>query len=231
MIRLAALDMAGTTVDEGGAVYRALADAAGAALGHPIAPDVLSRWMGMGKREAVAGLLAGTPIDPEPVFADFGARLAAAYDATPPTALAGVEDAIAALRASGVRVALTTGFGRDVAEGILDRLGWTVGETVDALVTVDDVSAGRPAPYLIFRAMEATGVLTPAEVAVAGDTVNDLRAGRNAGAAIVAGVLSGSQDAVTLGREPHTHLLASVADLPDVVSASSRTAATASPRA
>ncbi|UVS79647.1 phosphonatase-like hydrolase [Actinokineospora sp. UTMC 2448] len=217
MIELVALDMAGTTVDEGGAVYRALSAAVSAALGAPVDPALLRRWMGAGKREAVAGLLAGSSVDPDPVFADFGARLAAAYAASPPTALPGVSEAIAALRSSGVRVALTTGFSREVAEDILTRLEWTVGGTVDALVTVDDVAAGRPAPYMVFRAMEATGVHSVSAVATAGDTVLDLRAGRNAGAAVVAGVLTGAQDVVALGREFHTHLLPSVAALPEIV--------------
>ena len=56
-------------------------------------------------------------------------------------------------------------------------------------------------------------------VAVAGDTVLDLRAGTNAGVAVVAGVLTGEVPAETLGAERHTHLLASVADLPSALEA------------
>ncbi len=216
-IELAAFDMAGTTVQEGGAVYAALADAVAAATGEPV-PDVALRWwMGADKREAVAGLLQGSA-DIEPVYADFRTRLAAAYAVRPPVALPGVAEAIATLRSGGTKVALTTGFSRDVADGILRELGWNVGETIDALVTVDDVAAGRPAPYMIYRAMEATGVHSVAAVLTAGDTVLDLRAGNNAGARYVLGVLTGAQDADALGKERHSHIVDSVADVPALLS-------------
>jgi phosphoglycolate phosphatase-like HAD superfamily hydrolase len=56
-----------------------------------------------------------------------------------------------------------------------------------------------------------------AEVLVAGDTVNDLKAGRAAGARYTVGVLTGAHTVAELGSSPHTHLLASVADLPDLL--------------
>jgi len=47
--------------------------------------------------------------------------------------------------------------------------------------------------------------------------VRDLEAGVGAGARAVVGVLTGSTDATTLGRVRHTHILASVAELPALV--------------
>jgi len=88
---------------------------------------------------------------------------------------------------------------------------------VDAVVCSDEVARGRPAPYMIFRAMEATGIVDVDRVLVAGDTVRDLEAGVGAGARAVVGVLTGSTDATTLGRVRHTHILASVAELPALV--------------
>ena len=60
----------------------------------------------------------------------------------------------------------------------------------DTVVCGSDVPAGRPAPYMIFRAMERLGVTDVARVLVAGDTPRDLEAGTNSGAAMVVGVLS-----------------------------------------
>jgi phosphoglycolate phosphatase-like HAD superfamily hydrolase len=54
-------------------------------------------------------------------------------------------------------------------------------------------------------------------VAVVGDTANDLWSGWRAGAAVVAGVLTGAHDRPQLEAAPHTHLLASVADLPAIL--------------
>ncbi|MGJ6965655.1 phosphonatase-like hydrolase [Streptosporangium sp. G11] len=222
IFELAALDMAGTTVQEGGAVYRAVAEAVEARLGRPVPDDVLHRWTGTSKDEAIAGLL--TDLDGSApaevvaeVYAGFVERLTAAYAATPPTAIPGAAEAIGRLRAAGVKVVLQTGYSRDIAESILDALGWTVGETVDGLVANDDVPLSRPAPYLVFRAMELARVTDVGRVLVAGDTPNDLAAGRNAGAGFVVGVLTGAATAADLGGHRHTHLLPSVADLPSLL--------------
>lgn len=230
-ITLAALDMAGTTVAEGGAVYLALDEAVSAAAGRPVPPDVLRRWHGADKREAITGLLTaldgsalGEPerldperIDPEridAVFADFSRRLDDAYGATPPEPIDGVEEAFATLRAQGVRVVLTTGFSDRVATAMIAGLGWVIGETIDGLVTAEQVGAGRPSPRMIHEAMTRTGVADAGEVVAAGDTLLDLQAGANAGAAMVVGVLTGAEDEATLSTGPATHLLKSVADLP-----------------
>jgi phosphonatase-like hydrolase len=214
VIELAVLDIAGTTVEEHQAVYGALTDAVVAGGARPTTDDI-ARWMGADKHEAITALLGGTG-EPTAVYADFRRRLDAAYADRPPTPLPGVPEALAKLRADGVRVALTTGFDRDVTTSLLGILGWDA-TVVDAVVCVDDVAAGRPAPYLIFRAMEATGVRDVRRVLVAGDTTRDLQAGCNAGVAAVVGVLTGGQDAETLGAEGHTHLLPSVADLPALI--------------
>jgi phosphonatase-like hydrolase len=217
--RLASLDMAGTTLDEGGLVYRVLDATVADAAGTPVPPELLARWKGTSKREAIAGLLDGLGVsrDVGTVFADFTRRLVAAYAETPPVPLPGVPEAIAALRDGGVRVALQTGYSAEIAESILAGVGWRVGEHVDALVTSDLVPHSRPAPYLVFRTMEATGVTDVASVCVAGDTPNDLGAGTNAGAGWVVGVLTGSFDRAALAAEPHTHVLGSVAELPGLL--------------
>jgi phosphonatase-like hydrolase len=126
--------------------------------------------------------------------------------------MSGVSEALVLLRGQGVKIALTTGFTREVTEPLLDSLGWD-DAVIDVVVTVDEVSAGRPAPFMIFKSMEATGVTEVSRVLVAGDTVRDLKAGVNAGAAFVVGVLTGGMNAAELGRVRHTHLLRGVGDI------------------
>ena len=70
---------------------------------------------------------------------------------------------------------------------------------------------------MIFRAMEAAGVSSVAEVMNVGDTPLDLQAGANAGVAYVVGVLTGLHGEDRLRREPHTHIIPSVAELPDLI--------------
>jgi phosphonatase-like hydrolase len=221
VIELAALDVAGTTVDEGGAVYRALADAV-ASDGPSVPDEAVQRWMGTDKREAIAHLVAetsGVELSPEAVeerYVVFRDRLAQAYAASPPQPMPGAVEAFARLRADRVKVALTTGFSRDIAVPLLAGLGWD-GSVVDAVVCADEVPAGRPAPYMVFRAMELTGVVDVRRVLVAGDTVVDLRAGVHAGAGVVVGVTTGRLGWAELGAEAHTHLVAGVGELPDLV--------------
>lgn len=215
-VRLAALDIAGTTVDEGGVVYAVMRDAIERDTGRDVADEVLSFWSGTGKREGIEGILRAIGEDPartDAIFTAFSADLAEAYEATPPTLLPGVREAVAALRDAGTAVVLQTGYTRDVALDLLGVVGWRL-DDLDGLVTVEDVRRSRPSPYLVFRAMELADVADVRQVLVAGDTVNDLLAGTRAGAGWVVGVLSGAHTVAELGAARHTHLLPSVADLP-----------------
>jgi phosphonatase-like hydrolase len=97
---------------------------------------------------------------------------------------------------------------------LLTALQWR--DAVDAVVCGDDVQQGRPAPYLIFHAMEATGTTNVQQVMNVGDTVLDLQAGHNADVRWNIGVLSGAHAREQLEQAPHTHLLPSIAALPDL---------------
>src|SRR5208283_5287067 len=109
------------------------------------------------KREALRGFLPAGPGREErarEAYASFRAHLERAYGNGGAQALPGAGPALRALKEAGVRIALNTGFDRDITGLILRALGWDQG-LADAIVCGDDVSRGRPAPYLIFRAMEA----------------------------------------------------------------------------
>lgn len=222
MIKLVVLDMAGTTVDEHGDVYKAL-EGSVTATGASITPQDLQQWMGADKTEAIAVLLELGGVTPTPElvarqFDYFRELLAEFYARTPPEALPGVEEALKTLKSRGIKIGLTTGFSRDVAAPILSTLGWGIGEgeLLDAVVTSDEVAAGRPAPFMIHRVMEATGVHDVRAVVAGGDTVVDLLAGRNAGVRTL-GVLTGALDREQLEAHPHDWVLDGVKDLPGVI--------------
>ena len=221
MIDLVALDMAGTTIDDHGSVYVALQSSV-EETGAAVADADLQKWMGADKVAAITALmrLGGQTPDADRVagaFERFSEILSLSYLESPPVGLPGVEDALRELQRRGILIALTTGFSDDVALPLLDSLGWTVGtgdeHLLDAVVTTSQVSAGRPAPYLIHHAMELTGVTDVRRVLAAGDTVVDLLAARNAGV-IGVGVLTGALTRVQLAEHPHDHILQSVAALP-----------------
>jgi phosphonatase-like hydrolase len=214
---LVVTDFAGTTMKEEGTVlvaYRlALTE-----FDIPFTEDDLAARRGASKR-AVFQELAGRVRSPDEVDAVAGRALAAfeaalqrEYENGPVREIEGAGDAIATLRAAGVKVALTSGFERGVVDLLVRRLGW--GSHFDLVLASDDAPAGRPAPYLIYRSMVDLHVHDVAQVAVVGDTPLDLQAASNARAGWVIGVLSGAHGLETLGKTPHTHLLPSVAGLP-----------------
>jgi phosphoglycolate phosphatase len=221
VIELVALDMAGTTIDDHGSVYLALSRSV-VETGATVADADLQKWMGTDKVTAISALmeLGGEQPTPDRVasaFERFRVLLAAAYRDNPPVGLPGVADALVELRRRGIRIALTTGFSDEVALPLLETIGWSVGagdeHLLDAVVTTSQVSAGRPAPYLIHHAMELTGVTDVRAVLAAGDTVVDLLAAHNAGV-IGVGVLTGALNRAQLAEHPHAHILDSVAALP-----------------
>lgn len=229
-------DIAGTTVNEDGIVYRQLRECV-ERRGVSVTAAQVNAVKGTEKRSAIATLLGGAgdvaDVDDavvDAVFADFMEGLRREYAAHPPRPIDGVEEALSRLREDGAGIVLTTGFQRPIADIVLAACGWSVrdrardaaqdagdagasGFVVDALVTSDTVAAGRPAPYLIHHAMEITGVTSVDDVVSVGDTVADLRAAANAGVRGV-GVLTGSVDRAVLAAEPHALILDSLADIP-----------------
>jgi phosphonatase-like hydrolase len=226
--KLVVFDLAGTTVEDRGEVPAAFT-AALAEEGIVVTPEQVIAVRGASKRQAVLNLMPEGPdraARVERVYASFQQHLAGRY-AQGVKAIAGAEETFAWLRGRGIKIALNTGFDREITDLLLAALGWTKGQ-VDAVVCGDEVRQGRPAPQLIFRCLEATGTLSVQEVAVVGDTTLDLQSGHNAGTRWNVGVLSGAHTREQLAQQPHTHLLASVADLPAIWDESSTSAYVAS---
>lgn len=210
-------DFAGTTMKEEGAVLNAYRLAL-TEQDIPFTEDDLARRRGASKR-GVFRELAVRRYEGERAeqaasagLASFEAALRREYEEGEVREVDGAGAAIVALKAAGVRVALTSGFDRGVVDLLVRRLGWA--DLFDRVLASDDAPAGRPAPYLIYRAMIDLGVHDVGRVAVVGDTPLDLQAATNARAGWVIGVLSGAHGIETLGATPHTHLLPSVAGLP-----------------
>ncbi len=213
-IELVVCDMAGTTVRDAGQVPKAFTSAL-AAHGIAVTPQAINSLRGASKRLAILNLIpegSDRQARSEQVYATFVQHLAQVFNGTV-EAVPGARETIDTLRSRGVRVALNTGFDRETTQLLLDALRWREG-VVDAVVCGDEVPLGRPAPYMIFRCMEATGVVDVRRVANVGDTVLDLQAGHNAGVALNIGVLSGAHGRDQMQPLSHTHLLNSVAELP-----------------
>lgn len=190
--RLVVFDLAGTTVVDGGQVPTAFSSALAEA-GISVSAEQIETLRGSSKREAILRMIPEGPKRVEraaATFETFKLHLVRLYDSGV-REVGGARAVFDWLRSKDVRVALNTGFDREITTLLLERLGWREG-AVDAVVCGDDVSEGRPAPYLIFRAMEAVGEHRVDVVANVGDTVSDLGAGDNASVRFNIGVLSGA---------------------------------------
>jgi phosphonatase-like hydrolase len=219
---LVVFDMAGTTVYDGDAVnasFRAALAEHGAAAD----PAAVAAVMGYHKPEAIRTLLLAArrpaaPAEVDAIHATF-VGLMKDYYATSPAVreVPGAGEVFAKLRAAGVKVALNTGFGREIADVLLARLGWHTPGVIDATITSDEVPRGRPHPDMIRALMERLGVRDPKAVAKVGDTAVDLDEGTNAGCGLVIGVTTGSFTREQLEARPHTHIVRSVAAVPALI--------------
>lgn len=219
-IRLVALDVGGTILQDHGDIVDALRSSM-ARRGIAVSAADIGPWRGAAKRAVIRHFVdqqsklneAGRQTLSAGIYRDFVEQVAKAYKTVPP--IEGAEEAIRKLRESGYLVATTTGFDREIVMPIFQRLGWE--KYFVAMVASDDVAEGRPAPYMLFHAMEKAGVKSVAEVMAVGDTPLDLQAANNAGVRGMVGVLSGVGTAEQLRREPHTDIIRSVADLPMIL--------------
>jgi phosphonatase-like hydrolase len=212
---LVILDMAGTTVEDRGEVALAFSSTL-ASHGIALTDEQISRVRGAFKRQAIRDLLPPERVEEsERVYLDFRRALAQIYTNGGVREIAGASEVIRNLRARGVKVALTTGFDRDIASLLLSSLGWGT-DRIDVVVCGDQVPRGRPAPDLIFVAMKLAMVEDLAQVANIGDTKLDLESAARAGVAWNIGVLSGAHTRAALEEAPHTHIVGSVAELSEV---------------
>lgn len=230
-IELVVFDMAGTTVRDKNFVGIAFQQAMQSE-GYDIAIAEVNPLMGYEKPVAIRMMLEANEADRskitdvlvDTIHTRFVNGMIDFYKTTTEIGpLPNVEETFEALRSAGIKIALNTGFSRDIAEVIIDRLGW--GEKVDLLVASDEVPAGRPHPDMIRKIMAALGVESADRVAKVGDTEVDINEGINAGCKYVIGVTTGAFTRDELLPYKPTHIIDDIADVPGIISASHALAA------
>jgi len=111
----------------------------------------------------------------------------------------GTREMAEALAAAGIAVAVTTGYDHEMTRVVLDAAA-RQGFVPSVAVCASDVAAGRPAPWMIFRAMEKAGVYPPSAVVAVGDTIADIEAARNAGVRAVGVTATGNMLGLSLAE-------------------------------
>ena len=233
-IKLVVFDLSGTTVEDDNAVAKSLHQAA-VEHGLHAGLEEFQKTIGTNKIRLYQYMIARERgraveiedlerfdfpdlLDEAKMLFDRYAVLMLDYYRRSVRAMDGAEDTFRWCRENGILVATDTGFHREVNEAIMDGLKWKEKGLTDLAVDVEHTNGvGRPAPFMIFHIMQTLGVQSVHEVIKIGDTPADLLSGYNAGCAGNIGVLSGANSAATLGKYRHTHILPSVADLPELI--------------
>jgi phosphonoacetaldehyde hydrolase len=193
-IKLVVFDWAGTTIDYGCQAPVGAFVAAFAKKGVQVTLAEAREPMGLHKKDHIRALL-----EMESVGTRWQMKIGSNWDANDieelykdVTALQleavvlygqlipGVLECVAELRVRGIKIAGTTGYFQSAATVVLQEAK-RQGYTPDFSICADEVPAGRPAPWMIFRCMEALNVFPPSAVVKVGDTPVDIADGRNAG--------------------------------------------------
>ncbi|KAA9379089.1 HAD hydrolase-like protein [Microbispora cellulosiformans] len=220
-VKLACLDLAGTTIGDTEMVERAFAEAI-ATQGIVPGTSAYARAMvhvhrsrGCPKIEVFRGIFPGNEAQAQAANLTFERSYEGAIERAGLVPIPGTIEAIEKLRDAGVKIALITGFSRATLGRVLSSLSWV--DMLDLALCPEDAGRGRPYPDMVLTAVLRSGVDDVRQVAVAGDSESDMLCGRRAGASIVAGVLTGVHSRERLLGGGATHILDSVADFPSLV--------------
>lgn len=209
---LAVFDVDGTLIDSQNSIVSAMGHAW---LNHGLVPperEATLRFVGLPLAEVIAGLAPDEPPERwESLRLSYSGEWSRMRDegrlSEPlfPGALAVLDD----LERAGWLLGVATGKSRRGLDKALESHGL---DGRFATLQTSDVSAGKPHPEMLQRAMAETGV-TPASTAMVGDTTYDVRMARNAGTYAI-GVSWGYHDAAELRAAGAHAVIDDFADLP-----------------
>jgi phosphoglycolate phosphatase len=148
-------------------------------------------------------------------FLAFERSYQAAVNHSRPAVLPGADEALDKLAGSGIRTCLITGLPRDMLRLVLGTVGWR--GRFDLALCPEDAPRAFPRPDLVLTALLRLAADDVRDVAAAFGTEHGITAARAAGAQIVAGVLTGPHTAARMRRAGATHLIKTIAELPDLV--------------
>lgn len=115
-----------------------------------------------------------------------------------------VLETIEELRKRGIKIGSTTGYTDKMMEIVVPKAKEN-GYEPDAWFSPNAVGEfGRPYPYMIFKNMQTLGIMSVEQVMKVGDTISDIKEGKNAGVYTV-GVIEGSSE-MGLSKEEYEAL-------------------------
>lgn len=222
-IKMVVFDMAGTTVEDRDNVHEAFIHSMDK-FGYSINREDANSVMGMPKPMAIGILLrdkfklADTAELTDKVHTEFVREMIDFYKTDPAVkSKPNAEKTFQELKDRGIKVVIDTGFSRDIADAIIERLKWKENKLIDFSVTSDEVERGRPYPDMVFHAMKEMGINSADEVTKVGDTSSDMEEGTSAGCRYVVGVTTGAYSREEMLKTRHTHLIADLLEIIPIV--------------
>lgn len=220
-VSLVCCGLMGAAADDGGILERAFAEACAtqgivpgtAAYAHCMVGVHQAR--GQAPVDVFRGLFPGAAGRAEAAVLAFERSFRGGVERSGLAPADGAEEAFERLRESGLRVCLVTGLSRQLLGVVMDTLGWW--RRIDLALCPEDVPRGCPWPDLMLTAMLRLGVDDVRDSAYAGGTESGVLCGKRAGASVVAGVLAGGHTGERLRAAGATHLIRTLAELPDVL--------------
>ena len=217
-IKLLVCDMAGTTINEGGLVYKTLYDTI---KGYDIyiEKDAMKKWYGINKIVVLKHYINNDieyryneAILPQ-MLNGFKSNLRRNYREENAIRLIdpGLPDLLNGFRERGTKVVLNTGYPSDIQTELVKQLN--MNEFIDGYISSEDVTSGRPEPDMIHELMRRHSITDPNQVVKIGDSMNDILEGKNAKCHKSIGVLSGEETMNNLLKCNADIILDSIMDL------------------
>ena len=207
--------MIGTTVIEDGDIIVSCFSKAFHDHDIHIPPNIINSIRGKNKKEAIEEILTHTNNAPDRlqgIFDSFRANILNNIDRFSENP--DLSDLLRFLKFKSIKVGIGTGLPGDIFESIAMHLGWSH-DLFDYAGNSDTVRKGRPDPEMILD-MLRTLDLPPSDLLKVGDTVADIREGKNAGVRTVA-LLSGTALPHLLRAEQPSFVIGRLAGLRDII--------------
>lgn len=151
-------------------------------------PEVAALWRAVHGRDPDESDVDAMYLLTEPLMVECIARHA--------EIIPGALDAVAAFRAMGLKVGSTTGYTKPMMD-IMTVEAAKRGYVPDTMVCSSDTPAGRPTPFMCYKAALDLAVFPFWDMVKIGDTISDIQEGRNAGMWTIGLTTSGNEMGLT----------------------------------
>jgi phosphonatase-like hydrolase len=181
----------------------------------------VKKGAGKEKLQAIKSILALNQINNDQistgVYQHFFILLNEAYTYLVVRPKPNAEEVFQILRKQKIFVILNTGYDRETALSLIEKLGWEKRKTYDDLIAASDVENGRPLPDMILRAMHNANIRQPGEVIKVGDSVIDIEEGKNALCALSIGITTGAHSHDQLSLANPDFIISDLSELPEII--------------